>query len=340
MHPFAWRQAKTAEEAARAADSTVAAAMAAEPDTPEAAPWVLKGGGIDLVDLLKEGLLRPAGLVNLRGVPGLAEIAETEGGARVGAGVTLRTITAHPLLRARYPALAAAAGASASPEIRALATLGGNLLQRPRCWYFRSALHHCARKGGEHCFAFAGENVYHAVLGHDGCAMVAASTSATALLAYDATVELLAADGSRRRVPLGDFMVGPEIDITRETDLRPGEVLVAVHLPKLPEGARSAFRKAAEKPSFDWSIGDVAVLIGRDGLGVCRQARVALGAVAPVPWRARAAEAVLVGARIDEAVAARAAEAALAGAEPLRQNAYKVPLLAALLRRTVLEAAG
>jgi xanthine dehydrogenase YagS FAD-binding subunit len=341
MHPFAWLEARSAAEAAAAARTTVADAMLADPGSePHAGDVVLKAGGIDLIDLMKEDLLRPARVVNLRGIPGLAAITAEPDGVRLGALATLAAIARHPLLRPRYAALADAAGQSASPEIRNLATIGGNLLQRPRCWYFRSAANHCARKGGEHCFAFAGENHYHAVFGHDGCAMVHPSTAATALMAYGSEIELLAAAGTVRRVPFADFVVGPEVDVTRETAIAPGEVLTAVLLPALPDSARSAFFKFSEKPSFDWSVADVAVLLERAPDGTCRRAAVVLGAAAPVPWRARAAEATLIGRAIDAAAATQAAEAAVAHAEPLRHNAYKLPILAALVRRAVLAAAA
>jgi xanthine dehydrogenase YagS FAD-binding subunit len=376
MERFAWQQARSVAEAATLAKRTVAEAMLADPAQPAAADCVvLKAGGIDLLDLMKERLLRPARVVNLREIPGLGEITMNIGtgdtstgdtstgntgsgnanarstsatgasagdasGVRIGALVTLAQLAAHPALRQRYTALADAAASSASPQIRQVATLGGNLLQRPRCWYFRSAAHHCARKGGDHCFAFAGENHYHAVFGQAGCAIVHPSTVATALVALDARVELATAQGTSRTVKLGDFLVGPEIDIRRETDLRAGEVLTAVLLPPASPGARSAFLKQAEKPSFDWSIADVAVVLECASDGRCRRAAVVLGATAPVPWRARQAESVLAGQMIDPVAARAAGQAAIAGAAPLPHNAYKLPILAALVRRAVLQAAG
>ncbi len=341
MQRFAWQQARSIAEAATLARRTVDAAMLADPALPAAADCVvLKAGGIDLLDLMKQGLLRPSRVVNLRAVPGLDGIAEDAEGLRIGALATLAQLAAHPVLRRRYTALADAAGRSASPQIRHVATLGGNLLQRPRCWYFRSLAHHCARKGGDHCFAFAGENQYHAVFGQAGCAIVHPSTAATALVAFGAQVELVNAQGVARSVALADFLVGPQIDVRRETDLRAGEVLTAVRLAPMPAGARSAFLKQAEKPSFDWSIADVAVVLECAADGRCRRAAVVLGAAAPVPWRARPAEAVLVGQVIDPAVAHTAGQAAIAGAEPLRRNAYKLPILATLVRRAVLQAAG
>jgi len=339
MQPFAWQQARSVTEAATLARQTVAQAMLADPAQPTDSV-VLKAGGIDLLDLMKQDLLRPSRVVNLRAIPGLDSITEDTNGLRIGALVTLEQLAASPALRQRTTALADAAASAASPQIRHVATLGGNLLQRPRCWYFRSAAHHCARKGGDRCFAFAGENQYHAVFGQAGCAMVHPSTVATALVALDARVELATAQGTTRQVKLADFLVGPAIDIKRETDLRAGEILTAVLLPPTPATARSAFIKQAERSSSDWSIAEAAVLLDRAPDGRCQRAAVVLGAAAPVPWRASQAEAALTGQMIDPATAHAAGQAAIAGAVPLPHNAYKLPILAALVRRAVLQAAG
>lgn len=301
---------------------------------------VLKAGGIDLLDLIKERLLRPARLVNLRDVPGLDAIVQDGSGVRIGALATLEQVAEHPLLRQRYTALADAAGSSASPELRHVATLGGNLLQRPRCWYFRSAAHYCARKGGDPCFAFVGENQYHAVFGQYGCAIVHPSTAATALMAFDAHVELVNAQGAARNVALSKFLVGPETEMTRENTLRPGEVLTAIVLPAASDGTRSVFLKQAEKPSFDWSIADVAVVLDCAADGRCTRAAVVLGAAAPIPWRALQAEAMLAGQMVDDAIAQKAGLAAVVGAAPMRRNAYKLPIFTTLVRRALLQAAG
>ena len=335
MERFSWQSARSVREAASLARTTVADAMLGEDDSV-----VLKAGGIDLLDLMKENLLRPNRVVNLREVPGLDTIVEHDGDVRIGALVTLDQISAHPMLRRRYTALADAAGSSASPQIRHVATLGGNLLQRPRCWYFRSAAHYCARKGGDPCFAFVGENHYHAVFAQYGCAIVHPSTAATALTAFDAHVELVNAAGATRSVKLSEFLVGPEIDMTRENTLHAGEVLAAVVLPRVEDTTRSVFLKQAEKPSFDWSIADVAVVLDCDGDGRCQRASIVLGAAAPVPWRATQAEAALTGHVIDEVVARAAGQAAVVGAAPLRHNAYKLPIFTTLVRRAVLQAAS
>ena len=335
MQRFSWQSARSVSQAASLAKNTVAEAMLGEADAV-----VLKAGGIDLIDLMKEDLLKPNRVVNLRDVPGLDTITEDDTGTRIGALVTLDQLASHPALRQHYTALADAAGSSASPQIRHMATLGGNLLQRPRCWYFRSAAHHCARKGGDPCFAFVGENHYHAVFGQYGCAIVHPSTVAGPLVAFDAHIELANAQGATRNVALSEFLIGPDNDITRENTLRAGEVLTAIVLPPLATTARSVFLKQAEKPSFDWSIADVSVVLDCATDGRCQRASIVLGAAAPIPWRATQAEAALTGQIINETSAHAAGQAAITGAAPLRHNAYKLPIFSTLVRRAVLQAAA
>ena len=342
MQPFEWLDARSQAEAVGAGATTVAAAMIAPADgRPSRDAVIVKAGGIDLLDLMKEGLLQPRRVVNLRGVPGLDRIVEGDDGAlHIGALVTLAQLAEHPLVRARYAALADTARQSASPQIRNVATLGGNLLQRPRCWYFRSAYHHCVRKGGEICFAFGGENQYHAIFDQHGCAIVHPSTAATALVAFGAKVVLAAAGGSPREVLLEDFLLPPDRDLHRENDLRAGEILTEIVLPRPTRPLRSVHLKQGEKDGFDWSIADVAVVLGLAADGVCESASIVLGAAAPVPHRATAAEAALIGVSVREEAARSAAHAALAGAVPLSKNAYKLPVFEALVRRAILAAAA
>ena len=210
---------------------------------------MVKAGGIDLLDLMKEGLLQPR--AHRQPARHCRARPHRRGQGRHPAhrrpGRRSRKSPSNPLVRAALCALADAAGDSASPQIRNVATLGGNLLQRPRCWYFRSAQHHCARKGGEPCFAFGGENQYHAIFDQHGCAIVHPSTAATALVALGARVELVNAEGARREVLLEDFFVLPDVDIHRENDLKPGEILTAVVLPTLAPALRSVHLKQGEK---------------------------------------------------------------------------------------------
>lgn len=342
MNRFAWVSASTISQAAAAASVTVADAMAASPgSTGGADRAVLKAGGIDLLDLLKENLLAPATVVSLKQVPALDTIVEEKtGDLRIGSMVTLAALAEHAGLQRHYPALSSALHSSASPQIRNVATLGGNLLQRPRCWYFRSAEFHCSRKGGGHCFALAGDNQYHAIFDNTKCAIVHPSTAATVLVALEAKVELTNAGGAVRRILLEDFFTSPDKDVHRENDLRPHEVLTAVLLPAPLPSVRMAHLKQGEKDSFDWPLADVAVVIDLSPDGSCAHAAIILGAAAPVPYRATSAEGVLKGKRIDENAASEAGRAAVAGATPLAGNGYKLPLFEALVRRAVLKAAA
>ncbi len=341
MQSFELMNALSVAEAANSRATTVAAVMVASAGgQAKRDAVVIKAGGLDLLDLMKEGLLQPRRIVNLRGVAGLDRIVEEKDGTlRIGALVTIAQVASSPTIHQRYTALADATGCSASPQIRNVATLGGNLLQRPRCWYFRSVRHNCVRKGGETCFAFSGENQYHAIFDQNGCAMVHPSTAATALVALGAKVALMNAEGHRREVALEEFYLLPDNDIHRENDLRPGEILTAVVLPKLAPGIRSVHLKLGEKDSFDWPIADVAVLLDCDPDGVCRRASIVLGAAAPVPHRAKSAEAVLQRKPVDDQSARDAAHAALVGAAPLSRNAYKLPIFETLVRRAILAAA-
>ena len=342
MNRFAWATPGSLSEAAAAAGATVAEAMVAGPAaTGQSEVAIVKAGGIDILDLMKENLLAPAKLISLKQVPGLDTIAADDaGGVRIGAMVTLAALAADAVVRQRYPALGDAAGASASLQIRHLATLGGNLLQRPRCWYFRAEEYHCLRKGGGHCYAIPGENQYHAIFDNHLCAIVHPSTAATVLVALGATLELSDATGAIRRVLLEDFLVAPDRDLQRENDLRPQEILTSINLPPLSATARMVHLKQGEKDSFDWPLADVAVVLDRAADGTCKTAAIILGAAAPVPHRAKAAETLLIGKAVDEAAARDAARAAIAGATPLAKNGYKVPLFETLVRRAILEAAG
>ena len=244
MRNFAFGKAQIIAEAAASAGLVAEAMLTTEGGAQSQDVRVVKAGGIDLIDLMKEGLLAPLEVTSLQGVPGLDAIAPTpEGGLRVGPMVTLAGLAADPSIRARYPALAEAVAELASPQIRAVATIGGNLLQRPRCWYFRAAEFRCLRKGGGHCYAIAGENQYHAIFDNRFCAIVHPSTSATALVALGAEIELTDADGGTRRFALEDFFLGPDKDVQRENDLRANEGGAAKDCRK---PSRSPWRRSAQ----------------------------------------------------------------------------------------------
>jgi xanthine dehydrogenase YagS FAD-binding subunit len=250
--------------------------------------------------------------------------------------VTLATIAEHPVIRQRYAVLANAALKAATPQIRNMATVGGNLLQRPRCWYFRNEQFHCRRKGGDECFALNGENEYHAIFDNEICAIVHPSAAACALTALRAQVEVKSKNGTRE-IALDDLFVRPETDVTREHVLNPGELLTEIRVPAPSDATRSAYSKVGQKESFDWPLVEVAVVL-ETRAGVVSEASIVLGAAAPVPWRATVAEKTLAGKPLNEQSAREAATAAVQGATPLSQNAYKVPMFEAVVRRTILAA--
>jgi len=340
MNRFAFSRAKTVAEAAGAITASVADAMLAKP-TADAGSIVAKAGGIDLMDLMKEGLLAPAALVSLGAIPGLADIAVLgDGGLRIGAIATLAQVAEDARVAQHWPALSDAVRLSAGPEIRNVATIGGNLLQRPRCWYFRSEAFHCLRKGGGHCFAIHGESQYHAIFDNQACAIVHPSTPATSLVALGARIELVDGSGATRTPMLEAFLTLPDQDLQRENDLHPSEILTAILLPAPTAMTKMAHLRLSEKQAFDWPLADVTVVLEIDPQGLCRTASIVLGAAAPVPHRAKAAEASLVGRRVDAAAAAAAGKAALDGATPLLKNTYKLPMFEALVGRAIAQAAA
>ncbi len=218
-----------------------------------------------------------------------------------------------------------------------MATLGGNICQKPRCWYYRSADFDCRKKGGATCYAQDGENRFHAIFDSElFCCCIHPSATAVALLAYGARLETVSTRG-KRTIAMDDFFVRPTEDAIRENVLAPGEIIETVVLPAPPEGSRSVYKKLKEKESFDWPLVEACVNLTISG-GQIRQARVILGSVAPTPWRAKEAEAVLVGAKADAGVAGKAAEAAVQGAHPLAQNGYKVRLARVMVERALKEA--
>ena len=301
---------------------------------------VVKAGGIDLLDLMKEGIVSPPKLVNIRNIDGLRGITVTKEGVRLGSLSTLTEIAAHPEIQRSYAALADAAGHAATPQVRNMATLGGNITQRPRCWYFRSSDFDCKKKGGtsDDCHAHEGENQYHAVMNNGTCAMVHPSSTAVPLLAMNAQVELISKRG-KRSVAMSDFYIAPEKSLINETVLEPGELITSLFVPAPEPGTRSAYQKYGEKESFDWPLADAGVVLVMDGAR-CSKAAIVLGVAAPTPVRAHAAEAILSGKTIDEATARAAAKAAMASATPLSKNGYKMQLFQTAIYRTVLLAAG
>jgi xanthine dehydrogenase YagS FAD-binding subunit len=295
-----------------------------------------KAGGVDLLDLMKDGIASPTRLVNIRQIDGLDKVSEDEKGLRIGPLATLTEIEEHPVIQKKYTALSQAASRIATPQIRNMASVGGNLVQRPRCWYFRSEDFHCRKKGGTHCFAQDGENDYHAIFDNRVCAIIHPSGMAVPLVALNGRVEITTKKG-KREVALEEFFTSPVHNVRRENILEPGELITGIVVPATD--ARNAYYKQGEKESFDWPIADVAVALTMQG-SRCTKASIVLGGAAPYPYRAKAAEAKLINTDLTEDSARAAAEAAMTNAMPLEKNAYKIPIFEAIIRRTILRAAG
>lgn len=298
-------------------------------------------GGIDLLSELKDRLIEPSRLVNIKTIPGLSVLKSERKGLTLGALVTLTEIEKHPAIRRNYTALAEAAESVASPQIRNIGTLGGNLCQRPRCWYYRDESIKCIKKGGARCFAAEDEanNKFNAILGGGPSFIVHPSDVATALVALDTVVRYQNQAGKTVSVPAEKFFVLPSDNPRWENVLKPGEIVTEVFVPDLPANTKSTYIKFKEKDSMDWAVSAAAFRATLDRDGTIKSCRVVLGGVAPAPWRSREAEEILNGQRFSADLANRAAEAALKGARPLSKNAYKVPLTKVLVRRAVAKVA-
>ncbi|MEX1023632.1 MAG: xanthine dehydrogenase family protein subunit M [Planctomycetota bacterium] len=283
-------------------------------------------GGQDLIGSMKDYLTSPELVVNLKSIPGLDQIRMSpEGDLEIGALVTLARLEDDADLMKRFPALVEAAGSAASPQIRAVGTVGGNLCQRPRCLYFRSEHAHCLKKGGTECFSYTGNSKYNAIFGGGPSYIVHPSDLAPVLVAYDAEVDLVGPSG-KRSMKLADFYVLPgDGDPTKETVLAPNEVVVTVRVPKRMAGRPATYVKVRERDAFDFALSAVALVLEMQGDEIA-SASVVLGGVAPIPWRSPEAEEVLVGRRPDAEAAKAAGDAAVEWAEPLSMNEYKIPM--------------
>jgi len=282
-------------------------------------------GGTELLRLMKAGLAAPERLVSIRGIPGLAGIERRGGSWHLGALSTLSELAQNQALGEHLAVLQQAARGSASPQLRRMATLGGNLVQRPRCWYFRKEGVHCWLKGGDRCFAVDGQNQQHALFGGGPCYAVHPSDPAVALLALEAKVETASPRG-RRQMPIADFFRLPRQEAWSETVLGREELITGVVVPAPPKAAQGVYVKVAERAVWGFALVSVAVQLATDGDAV-RQARVVLGGVAPVPWRSAGAEEALIGRHLTDETIRDAAQATTEGAEPMSQNGYKVDLL-------------
>ena len=291
---------------------------------------VALGGGTDLLVTMREGLVRPDRLVDLRAIPGGDAVTwGTDGSLRLGATVTIAAIAADAQIRERFPALAMACESVGSPALRNMGTIGGNLCQRPRCWYFRSGIS-CLKSTGSDCPAVDGENTHHVIFGGGPCYAVHPSDPAVALTALDATVSITGAAGDRT-FPIRDFFVLPDPDPKRETVLEPGEFVTAIEVPAVSSGARQKYTKVLQRGAWDFALASLAVVRRTDG-----SVRMVLGGVAPIPWRVNpSVEEDVASAPLSEDDIEVLAERALYDAQPLARNGYKVALSRALLREAI-----
>lgn len=291
------------------------------------------GGGSDLLGMIKDDLTAPDHLVRLTQLPGLDTIApQPDDGVQIGGMITLTGLSRHPVIRERYTALAEAAGSVGTPQIRNAGTLAGNITQRPWCWYFRQGFP-CYKHGGSRCFSRTGENQFNAILGGGPSYIVHPSDTAVALVALDAQVHVVG-DGGDRWLPIREFFVLPSDDVSRENVLARGDIVTQLALPPQP-GTRSAYTKVTDREAWTHAVVSAAVaLVVEDG--VCRRAGIALGGVAPIPWRVTRVEQLLIGQRLTPELAAAASRAAVESARPLSRNRYKIPLVTETLRRTLL----
>lgn len=326
MKTFANTNAKTLREATkRAADAQKAGQHAS-----------FAGGGTDLLQLVKDRIVSPDVIVNLKTIPNLSQVTRTAAGVSIGGQVTLDALGRNEIVRTSYPVLAEAASSVATPQIRNVGTLAGNVAQRPWCWYYRNAFP-CYKNGGNQCFSFAGENQFHAIFGGGPSYIVHPSDTAPALMALGATFRIVGPAGERR-VPAAEFFVLPRQNAAAENVLAEDEVLASIELPAATPSTKSHYFKVTDRQTWTHAVVSAAVVLEMDG-DTCRSARVVLGGVAPIPWRLPNVEQMLVGQRVTEDLAARAAEAAVTGARALSKNAYKIPMTKGVVRRTLLRVA-
>ncbi len=329
MKSFEWTNPKTINEAVK-----LLAVPAADIDE---APRPIAGGQ-DLLTTMKDYTSRPARLVNLKNIRGLNGITLNARGLTIGALVTLTELEEHAGVRKSFPGLAEAAHSIATPQIRNLGTVGGNLCQRPRCWYFRLEEVNCLKKGGSECYAAKGENKYNAIIGGGPSYIVHPSDLAPMLVALGARVTV-SGSGGGRVIPLDKFFTLPaEGNIRRENILKNDEIITAIFVPAAPLASRSTYLKFKERESLDFALASVAAAVELAPDRTVRAARIVLGGVAPIPWRVPVAEKYLEGKTLSPEVLAETGKLALAEAKPLEKNAYKVPLAQTLVRRALAKA--
>ena len=289
----------------------------------------IHAGGTDLLGCLRDDIFGAEKLVSIGQLKALHGISQANnGGLRIGALTTIAEIENSKILQERYSALSQAASEVASPQLRNQGTIGGNLCQKPRCWYYRGEFH-CLRKGGDTCYAYQGENQFHCIFGGSGCYIVHPSDTAPALVAFEAMVRVNGPGGTRL-VPVAKFHVPPGENVQKETILKPNEIVTEILLPPPAKGLHSSYRKVRARRSWDFALASVALALQFDGDKIVK-ARVVLGGAAPVPWRSKEVEEVITGKRLDAETVTSAAAAAVKNAQPLKHNGYKISLFRGMI---------
>ncbi len=296
----------------------------------------LMAGGTDLLGCVKEHIAEPEVVVNLKGIPHLTDVVKTEAGVEIGALVKLDDLANNKDIQQRWPALAQAIAQTATPQIRNVGTVGGNLCQRPRCWYFRDENYHCSKKGGSTCYALEGENEYHAIFETGLCQIVHPSNMAGPLIAYDALAEIQGPQGTRQ-VRLEKFFTSPDTNIERENILKPNEILSKILIPNTSANKNSCYYETREKQSFDWALCGTSVSLKLNGKMI-QEARVVLNAIAPRPIRRLDLETALTGKKVSKRLFKKVADMAVQEATPLSKNSYKIELLKVVVERCLSEA--
>ncbi len=323
MKPFAYVNAANEKEAVAALG-------------PDRGRFLPLAGGMDLLAMMKDYVATPERLVNVKNLDSRI-VRASDGGLRIGAAVTIDDLANHADVKRLYPALVQAAEEVGTPQIRHAGTVGGNLNQRPRCWYFRNEEFDCLKKGGSRCFAKDGENQYHAIFGDGPCHIIHPSSLAVPAVALGAKFRVVGPAGERE-IAADQYFVMPDRNIFGETVLQPNELLTHVILPP-PGAAKSATYEVRYKQSHDWPLAAASAVLDMSGTTV-RGARIVMGAVAPIPWRSQNAERALAGKTITEQTAMAAADAAVQGAKPMSGNAYKVQIARTAVKRAIMKAAG
>jgi xanthine dehydrogenase YagS FAD-binding subunit len=296
--------------------------------------YFLMAGGTDLLDEIKNDIIAPEVVIDLQSIPDLSGIEPDDTHVSIGALTTITELAEHPFIQERFPALVQAALSLASPQLRNAGTVGGNLCQRPRCWYYRDPDTICRKKGGSRCYALRGRNKYHAILGGGMCYIVHPSDLAPALISLDAEVTLSGPDNKIDTLKLENFFALPEKNVQKENVLEPGQIVREIRIPLPKQGATGTYYKFKERGTWDFAVVSAAIS-GILTKRVFSDVKIVLGGVAPIPWRLKTAEEYIKGKELSEDVIKKGAKEALKDARPLEENAYKIDLVQAILHTAI-----